>query len=86
MGVFVITNHRFTDAFRETLIEKTLNASPIPLEGEQLLPDGRVDKKVFNVYSESVNMFDGYFFCTGHFGDKVFRLEEEMGTLYLSVT
>lgn len=86
MRAFVVTNHRFTDEFREKLVEGTLNATPIILECESINLEGATEKKTFHIISESVNMVNGLFFCTGHTGSEFFRLEEEMGTLILNVT
>jgi hypothetical protein len=84
---FVVTNHRFTDEFREKLVEKTLSAAPIILECESISLEGNSEKKSFSIISESVNMMHGVFFCTGHTNDHdFFRLEEEKGTLILTVT
>lgn len=87
MREFVVTNHRFTDKFRETLIERTLNATPIILECESISLEGNSEKQSFGIISESISMMNGQFFCTGHTNSHdFFRLEEEKGTLLLIVT
>lgn len=87
MQRFVVTNYRFTDEFWEALMTGTLNATPILLECEQAVQeDDHTENRSIYIISESVNMSSGYFFCTGFSGNEAFRLEEEMGTLYLSIT
>lgn len=86
LRAFVVTNHRFTKEFREALVGATLDATPLTLECESINLEGTTEKQTFRVISESVNMVNGLFFCTGHTGTEFFRLEEEMGTLMLSIT
>jgi|GEM_PF-4716998 len=86
LRAFVVTNHRFTNEFREALVEGTLNVTPIVLECESINLGEKVEKQTFHIISESVHMVNGLFSCTGHTGSEFFRLEEEMGTLILNVT
>lgn len=87
LRVFVVTNHRFTEEFREALSTKTFNATPIDLECESIdLQAEPAEKKTFVIISESIDMTGGTFTCIGHTdAQNYFRLEEEMGTLVLYV-
>lgn len=85
MRRFVVTNHRFTEDFREKIVGALFGTDNLLLECEEMTLDD-VPAKASFLPSIDIISNDGHFSCLGHIGDDVFRLEEEQGTLYLSIT
>jgi hypothetical protein len=87
MRRFVVTNHRFTDEFREKIVGVLFGSDDtLLLECEEMTLGDTPVKESFLVTIDNISNDFGYFYCLGHINDDVFRLEEEQGTLYLSIT
>lgn len=86
MRRFVVTNHRFTDEFREKIVGVLFGTDALLLECEEMTLGDVSVKESFLVAVDSISYDFGHFYCLGHIDDDVFRLEEEQGTLYLSIT
>ena len=86
MRRFVVTNHRFTDEFREKIVGVLFGTDNLLLECDEMTLGDIPAKESFLVDIDSISNDFGHFFCLGHINDDVFRLEEEQGTLYLSIT
>lgn len=85
MRRFVVTNHRFTEEFREKIFGAIFGTDSLLLECEEMTLGDTPLQESFLVSIDSISN-DGHFNCLGHVGNDVFRLEEEQGTLYLSIT
>lgn len=86
MRRFVVTNHRFTEDFREKIVGAMFGPDLLLLECDEMTLGDAPATESFLVSIDSISNDFGHFSCLGHIGDDVFRLEEEQGTLYLSIT
>lgn len=82
---YVVTNFRFDDEFRNLCMAKVMDQTPIPLECEEMFSDAPPQTTTFNVIIEQVSNPHHVFTCIGRYDSGSCRIEEENGTLYLSV-
>lgn len=84
-ATYVVTNFRFDDEFWHLCMTKFKQQEPLPLECEEILTDTPPRKTRFSVTIELLSNAHHVFTCHGYYQDGSCRLEENNGTLYLSV-
>lgn len=85
MTTYVVTNFRFDDEFRKLCMTSVMDQASIPLECEEMFTDTPPLPKTFHVTVEQISNPYGVFSCIGQYESGSCRIEEEHGTLFLSV-
>lgn len=85
MTTYVVTNFRFDDEFRKLCMASVMDQTPIPLECEEMFTDTPPETKTYNVTVELISNPHHVFTCLGYYESGSCRIEEEHGTLILSV-
>jgi hypothetical protein len=82
---YVVTNFRLDEAFWLLCAGKMMCQEPFSLECEEVFGDGPVVRMRRELVVEQMSNAFGVFSCLGHTDGRSFRLEDELGTLYLTI-